>query len=116
MITIYFRFFIRDSRLIEELFSVTFIILLISLSNQFSTMVGSSLIFDFISINSFILLFLISSILGYEIASAASINFEVKVILISSFYISPNKNLNSRIKIIIPITADIIVQIINKYK
>src|SRR5687767_6512627 len=81
MVTIYFRFFIRDSILIEELFSVTFIILLISLSNQFSTMVGSSLIFDFILINSLILLFLISSILGNEIASAASINFEVKVIL-----------------------------------
>jgi len=59
---------------------------------------------------------LTSSTLEKEIARAVSINFEVKFILLtSSFYIIPNKNLNNRIKIIIPITTDIIVQIINKH-
>src|SRR5215208_5964744 len=117
MVTTYFILFIKDSILIEEeLFSVTFLILLISLSNQFSTKIGSSLIFDFISSNSLILLFLTSSTLEKEIARAVSINFEVKFILLtSSFYIIPNKNLNNRTKIIIPITTDIIVQIINKH-
>gem|GEM_PF-3032161 len=117
MVTPYFILFIKDSILIEEeLFSVTFLILLISLSNQFSTKIGSSLIFDFISSNSLILLFLTSSTLEKEIARAVSINFEVKFILLtSSFYIIPNKNLNNRTKIIIPITTDIIVQIINKH-
>jgi hypothetical protein len=59
---------------------------------------------------------LTSSTLEKEIARAVSINFEVKFILLtSSFYIIPNKNLNNRTKIIIPITTDIIVQIINKH-
>jgi hypothetical protein len=58
---------------------------------------------------------LTSSTLENEIPRAVSINFEVKFILItSSFYIIPNKNLNNRTKIIIPTTMDIIVQIINK--
>src|SRR5687767_7665105 len=116
MVTTYFILFIRDSISIEEeLFSVTFLILLISLSNQFSTNIGFSLISDFISSNSLILLFFTSSILENEIPRAVSINFEVKFILItSSFHIIPNKNLNNRTKIIIPITMDIIVQIINK--
>src|SRR5918996_945724 len=105
MVTTYFILFIKDSISIEEeeeeLFSVTFLILLISLSNQFSTKIGSSLIFDFISSNSLILLFLTSSTLEKEIARAVSINFEVKFILLSSsFYIIPNKNLNNRTKII----------------
>jgi hypothetical protein len=117
MVTTYFILFIKDSiSKEEELFSVTFLILLISLSNQFSTKIGSSLIFDFISSNSLILLFLTSSTLEKEIERAVSINFEVKFILLtSSFYIIPNKNLNNRIKIIIPTTMDIIDQIINKH-
>ena len=50
MVTIYFILFIRDLLSIEEeLFSVTIIILLISLSNQFSTNKGYSLIFEYIS-------------------------------------------------------------------
>ena len=116
MVPNYFILFIKDSISIEEeLFSVTFLILFISLSNQFSTKIGSSLIFDFISSNSLILLFLTSSTLEKEIARAVSINFEVKFIFPSSFYIIPNKNLNNRINIIIPITTDIIVQIIDRH-
>src|SRR5215213_4746645 len=88
MVTPYFILFIKDSILIEEeLFSVTFLILLISLSNQFSTKIGSSLIFDFISSNSLILLFLSSSTLEKEIARAVSINFEVKFTFLHPLFI-----------------------------
>ena len=50
MVTIYFILFIRDLLSIEEeLFSVTILILIISLSNQFSTNIRTSLIFEYIS-------------------------------------------------------------------